>query len=378
MKSNAAMKLSTYKSTGLLAFAVLGWMLLFPTAQAQDETSIRLREAEALIQQPLNVNVSRQGTKSQMRLMEIANGQLIFQVGNQNGEASMPLDGLGDMNITVDTGRDYIEAVGQVNNESFNPQQLDLLRQRNYPMLRFMEIPRQNSTIHQSIKSLFAGLLQMEHFDEALLLLDHIKAETLDPDFENLAIRLAMKLTEQQSYERASEVFQKISIETVDLINFNAVMEIAEIMRARRDFAAAQDLYSRLADNDKVDDLGPKYWAYYCGIYLEQYEEDHLFREEVEQIEPGEALFSLQQLILGTYYLNRKQYARAMKSISEGIAYARPIDPWTDELMYRSAQAYEALGEEQIAAAVYEETQKFFPASDWATLAQEAFERIRL
>lgn len=372
------MKLSTYKSTGLLAFAVLGWMLLFPTAQAQDETSIRLREAEALIQQPLNVNVSRQGTKSQMRLMEIANGQLIFQVGNQNGEASMPLDGLGDMNITVDTGRDYIEAVGQVNNESFNPQQLDLLRQRNYPMLRFMEIPRQNSTIHQSIKSLFAGLLQMEHFDEALLLLDHIKAETLDPDFENLAIRLAMKLTEQQSYERASEVFQKISIETVDLINFNAVMEIAEIMRARRDFAAAQDLYSRLADNDKVDDLGPKYWAYYCGIYLEQYEEDHLFREEVEQIEPGEALFSLQQLILGTYYLNRKQYARAMKSISEGIAYARPIDPWTDELMYRSAQAYEALGEEQIAAAVYEETQKFFPASDWATLAQEAFERIRL
>ena len=147
MKSNAAMKLSTYKSTGLLAFAVLGWMLLFPTAQAQDETSIRLREAEALIQQPLNVNVSRQGTKSQMRLMEIANGQLIFQVGNQNGEASMPLDGLGDMNITVDTGRDYIEAVGQVNNESFNPQQLDLLRQRNYPMLRFMEIPRQNSTI---------------------------------------------------------------------------------------------------------------------------------------------------------------------------------------------------------------------------------------
>jgi len=328
--------------------------------------------------QPLEVVLFRNGTQSKMRLMGIENEQIIFQVGNQNGEASIPLGQLGDVSFRIETDNQYNKAIGSVGNETLNPLELELIRQRNYPMVRFLPIPRENSIFHEAVKKLFEALIQLEDYEEAVQLLQNLDINNLDPDYEALAIELSADLAEAENYALASQALQGIPIESINLENLNIALETAGIIRDNENYEDAKALYDRLAKNLEVPNQEPEFWSDYCGIYLGLFEEDHLFRQKVERTTPGESLFSLQQLILGTYYLQRKQYPRAMKTISEGVAYARPIDSWTAELMYRSGVAYEAMDEKRTAAAVYDETAKFFPNSSWASLAREAYQRIQL
>ncbi|MDG1241017.1 MAG: hypothetical protein P8P52_00470 [Opitutae bacterium] len=345
-------------------------------AQRADAT-VALDEATALMRQPLDVVLYRSGVQTKMRLTNIENEQIIFQVGNQMGEASIPLNQLGDVFFRIVTNDAYNKAIGAISTETLNPLQLNLLRERNYPMVRFLPIPHDKSIFHEAVKKLFEAIIQSENYEEAILLLRQLEIEKLDPDFEELAIGLSGKLAEQQDYTLASAVLKEIPIESINLSNLNAVLKTAGIIRDHANYEAAKNLYDRVAANPEISDLEAQYWSYYCGIYLSLFKDDHLFQQQVERIAPSDSLFSLQQLILGTYYLKREQFPRAMKTISAGIAYARPMDPWTAELMYRSGVAYEAIEDSKTAAAVYDETAKFFPNSKWSTKAREAYDRIQ-
>jgi len=360
--------------TSLLALSIGGAPL---SAQSVDATA-GLDEATTLMRQPLDVVLLRNGVQTKMRLTSIENEQITFQLGNQMGEASIPLNQLGDVSFGIAMDDVYNKAIGAISTETLRPQQLKLIRERNYPMVRFLPIPRENSSFHEAVKKLFEALIKSENYEEALLLLQNFEIEKLDPDFEELAIGLSGKLAKEEDYDLASTALQNIPIESINLSNLNAVLKTAGIIRDHANHEAAKALYDRLAANSEIRDLEAKYWSYYCGIYLDLFKDDHLFQQQVERIAPGDSLFSLQQLILGTYYLKREQFPRAMKMISAGIAYARPIDPWTAELMYRSGVAYEAIEETKTAAAVYDETAKFFPNSNWSKLAREAYERIQL
>lgn len=371
---------SMYKlSTGLAVTYLLALSIGSVPLSAQiNHQAAALEQARALMKQPLDVVQIRGNTQSKMRLTGIENEQVIFQIGNGMGEASIPLAQLGEISFRILVDDEYNQAIGAIVKETLNRQQLNIIRERNFPMVRFLPIPRENSIFHEAVKKLFEALILTESYDQALLLLQNIDLNKLDPEFEQLAIRLSGKLADEAAYELAAATLEEIPIESINLANLNAVLETAGTIRDHENYESAKTLYERLASNPESRDLEATYWSYYCGIYLGMFKDDHLFQQQVEQIKPGEPLFSLQQLILGTYYLQREQFPLAMKTISEGVAYARPIDPWIAELMYRSGVAYEAIEEMQTAAAVYDETAKFFPNSNWAKLAREAYERIQL
>jgi tetratricopeptide (TPR) repeat protein len=371
---------SMYKISAGLAVTYLLALSIgsMPLSGQVNDQAASLEQAKALMKQPLDVVQIRGKSQSNMRLTGIENEQVIFQIGNGMGEASIPLDQLGEISFRILVDDDYNKVIGAIATETLNRQQLNIIRARNFPMVRFLPIPPENSIFHEAVKKLFEALILAESYEEALLLLQNIDLNKLDPEFEQLAIRLSGNLVDQKAYELASATLEAIPIESINLANLNAVLTTAGTIRDHGNYEYAKALYDRLAINPESRDLEATYWSYYCGIYLGMFKDDHLFQQQVERIKPGEPLFSLQQLILGTYYLKREQFPLAMRTISEGVAYARPIDPWIAELMYRSGVAYEAIEEIQTAAAVYDETAKFFPNSNWSKLAREAYERIQL
>ena len=371
---------SMYKISAGLAVTYLLALSIgsMPLSGQVNDQAASLEQAKALMKQPLDVVQIRGKSQSNMRLTGIENEQVIFQIGNGMGEASIPLDQLGEISFRILVDDDYNKVIGAIATETLNRQQLNIIRARNFPMVRFLPIPPENSIFHEAVKKLFEALILAESYEEALLLLQNIDLNKLDPEFEQLAIRLSGNLVDQKAYELASATLEAIPIESINLANLNAVLTTAGTIRDHGNYEYAKALYDRLAINPESRDLEATYWSYYCGIYLGMFKDDHLFQQQVERIKPGEPLFSLQQLILGTYYLKREQFPLAMRTISEGVAYARPIDPWIAELMYRSGVAYEAIEEIQTAAAVYDETAKFFPNSNWSKLAREAYGRIQL
>lgn len=342
-----------------------------------DSKAAALKEAKALLTQPLDVVQIRGKSQTKIRLTGIQNEQVMFSIGEGMGEASIPLDQLGELSFRIQTDNDYNKIVGAIGNETLNPQQLKRIRERNFPMVRFLPIPPENCSFHESVKRLFEALILAKSYEEALLLLQNIDLKQLDPEFEDLAIRLSSDLADAEIYDLASAALLEIPIETINLGNLNAALKTAGIIRDHGNYESAKALYDRLTSNPENQDREAVFWSFYCGNFLGMFQDDHHFRQQVEQLKPGEPLFSLQQLILGTYYLEREQWPLAIKTISEGVAYARPTDSWIAELMYRSGMAYEAIEEKEIAAAVYDETAKFFSSSKWAQLAREAYQRLQ-
>lgn len=332
------------------------------------------KTADELSARPLTVSWNSNGAVRTVDLVGVSDGFLSFKVGNQAGEASMPLDTLGDIWFNYKVEQDYSKAVGSINKETLTRQYLDLLRQTGYPMVRFLEVPPANCSFAQVVSNLTAGLLQLKQLEEATYLINQLDIVALGPEFEEHTIQLASLLVEAGNTEQASTIIQKVPIERIDLSNTDLVFDLAHLLRSQDDFGAAKGIYQKLAENPNIEDNSAIHWSYYCGLKQGDFTKDHNFAERVETIKPGAANYPLQQLVLGIYYSEREQTTEAMRSISQGIAFASPVEAWTPELMFCSAKAYENVDMPEISKSVYEETMRFFPNSTWATAAKKELE----
>ncbi|NQY32799.1 MAG: hypothetical protein HRT56_06475, partial [Coraliomargarita sp.] len=243
------------------------------------------------------------------------------------------------------------------------------------PLVRFLGIPAKNSGFNPIVSNLLVGLLQLEQLDEASYLLSQLDLSKLGPKFETRAIELAQALTASGSIEEATSIIQQLNLKRITFANTDLVFELADLLRYQERYAEARDIYEKLKQNPKIEHNPSEQWAYYCNLKEGNYVDDQTFPETVETIEPGAPNYPLQQLVLGVYYLKRAQNEKAMRAISQGVAFATPVEDWTPELMYHSAQAYDRLEMSAISKSVYEETVRFFPTSPWATAAQNELDQ---
>ena len=329
-------------------------------------------KARRLTNQPLAAIVDRGSSQSRIRLTRLEDGQLFFELGQQGGEGSMPVDQLGDVWIRIDTPAEYNEGFSELNTGVVTERTVEMFRQTVYPMIRFLGLPRTNTAIHGSVTKFFEILIAAGDLDEAVYLLQHLDFDLLDPDFEQQSINLVLQLIGTGRSDDAFNVISNIPVERVNPANIRLVMDVADSFRKASKYEQADTIYRRLSQNPNVEDSEATLWSYYCGLNQGRYIEDNGFARTVAHVPSGTRLFPLQQLILGLYYQKREQSDLFMKAIAEGIAYASPVDGWTPELMFRSAQAYEALGETSIAETVYQETARFFPKTSWADRARSA------
>lgn len=340
------------------------------TASANALNADWQKNAAQAIAQPMSVSWKNNGAVSRINLVELRDGFLVFKVPGQPGEASMPIDTLLDIWFSHDTSDEYNKAIGLIGKETFNLQHLDLLRQTAYPMVRFLEIPQKNCGFVSVVGDFAAGLIQLGQLDEAGFLIGQLNIGKLGPEFEEKAIQLAQAYVDQNAHAKAIEVIKKVPIDKIDLSNTDLIFGLAHTLREQENYDDARNIYQQLSQNTAIKNNEAEYWSYYCGLYQGEIIDDHSFAEKSATIQPGKPHFSLQQLVLGIYFAKREQNKEAMRAISQGIAFATPVEAWTPELMYRSGQAYENMDMSDISKSVFEETVRFFPSSKWAAFAQ--------
>lgn len=365
-----------YKHSFLRALALALCLAYTTSGQlvAQANTNWK-QQAERWIDGNLTVSWKNGNAVSTVGLVAVRDGQLSFIVGQQAGEASMPLDTLGDIWFTHNTVEGYNNAIGLIGKENFNLQHLNLIRETAYPMLRFLEVPAENSAFIEVVNKLANALIQLKQLDEAVFLINQLNISELGPDFEAHTINLAKELVEAGTIDQAITIIQKIAIERMDLSNTDLIFDLAHLLRNQKNFVDSRNIYQQLAKNPAIDNNSAIHWSYYCGLKEGDYIKDHNFPKEVDSITPGSPNYPLQQLVLGIYYSKREQNKEAMRAISQGIAFATPVEAWTPELMFRSAKAYQSVDLADISKSVFTETVRFFPSSDWAAAAQKELDK---
>ncbi len=346
-----------------LCFGFVFSILRAETAQWKDKVL-------QLIQQPLEISLNSSSKKNTMVLVGMDEGNLLFSLGLGAGEGMLPIAGLEEVWITAKTPKDYNKALGAVGGDTFSDLDLDILRQGAYPMLRFVSLSEDKCSFRNSIQKLLEGQLQLGYLDEATFLLEQLDFEMFGPSLEELAMSLSGTLWEEERRDLSIRVMQSIPLEQINFSSLESVLSVAEVLRRQEYYEEVINIYSRLSKNESLENIEPILWLYYCELETGVYDNDTTFQEKVKLVETENRLYSLQQLVLGMYFMKIKQQKGAMQAVSEGVAYATPMDPWTPELMYRSAQLYEALDLSAIATAVYSETTLFFPHSRWSKLAQ--------
>jgi hypothetical protein len=346
------------------------------TAGADDtDNSKWQKKATRLTNKPLHVSWKNNGAVSRINLVEVRDGFLAFNVAGQSGEASMPLDTLGDIWLIHETSQKYNKAIGLINKDNFNWQHLELIRQTAYPMVRFMDVPQKNCGFVGPVSHLATGLIKLGQLDEASALISQLDINKLGPEFEETAIKLAQAYVDENSHAKAIEVIKQVPIAKIELANTDIIFVLAHSLREQKNYTDARSIYQELSKNEAVKNNAAEHWSYYCGLNLGEIIDDHSFAKKINAIEPGAPNFPLQQLVLGIYYAKREQSKESMRAISQGIAFAIPVEVWTPELMFRSAQAYEIAKMPEISKSVYEETVRFFPSSKWAASAQQELDK---
>lgn len=345
--------------------ALTSIFLVFPSLSFASEVPEWQSEADRLMAEDLVVYFSSDSGNT-LNLTQVDDGALFFRIGSGDVLGSMPLESIGPVQIIADTPKGFERILMEVGRSTWNVDALNTLRAEAYPMLRFLSLPTEKCNFQYVVLKFFEGLVQLNQFPEAIYLLKHLELASLGPYYQEKSIELLLNLVDANNYPAFNQAVSLIPLEIIDASNLKKVLSIADRLRNEDRYAMVTPIYERLADNEQVESLEPQMWQYYCQIYSGELADQPDFIDVMLRVPSTDPLYALQQLIIGSYYLQTERLALAMEAIAEGLAYATPMDAWMPELMYRSAQLYAALDKPEVAQSMFKEMQLFFPQSHWA------------
>ena len=345
--------------------ALYSTLCILPSLSLASEVAQWKHSADRLMAKDLRVFFSSDA-ENKLNLTQIHDGALFFRIGSGDVLGSMPLDSIGSVQIVADTPEGFDRLLTEVGRSSWNSEALDILRTEAYPMVRFLSLSREKCNFQYVVLKFFEGLIQLNQFPEVIYLLEQLDLASLGPYYQEKSIELLLSLVDANNHTLFNQVAPLIPLETIDAANLKKVLSIADRLRNEARYAMVTPIYERLSNNEQVESLEPQMWQYYCQIYIGDLADQPEFIDSMHRVPSTDPLYGLQQLIIGSHYFQIERLALAMEAISEGLAYATPMDAWMPELMYRSAQLYAALDKPQVAKAVFKEIQLFFPQSHWA------------
>ncbi|MFT4900905.1 MAG: tetratricopeptide (TPR) repeat protein [Lentimonas sp.] len=337
-------------------------------------------EALRRINEPLKVDIRWNVNSSQEEpgmILSLEDGNVTFVQTNSGGQASVAREALGSFYFGSKFDEPVLAALRRVGRDLFTEQDLDALRDVTYPMCRFLSIPEANCNMHQTVLKFCQGLIQLGYLEEAAFYFQYIPMELVGLNFEELALQLAHLLLDEGNLDLGVDVVKGVPVEQINAANLASLAEFAHRLREFDEYRIAMGIYKRMLANSQQADDEPQYWFYYCEIALNEAQEDHEYIQKITTLDPSNRFFSLQQLIAGRYYLDRNFVDQAMRAIAKGVAFAKPVDRWTPELMYYSSRTYRALKMPEVADAILKEIVLFFPHSHWAELSQKILPKVQ-
>lgn len=327
------------------------------------------RENRLAMREPVPVSINS-GSNARVRLLDVTDEEVVFELPG-GGQGSFQINDFGDARLRFVFSSAYSQAVASARSGVVDPGVLKELRSVGYPLVRFAGLPPEHTNFREPVLFLLQALVDADETEEAVFLLGRLDVGRLGPAFEERALGLVERLWLNEEYRKSLQILEGLAIEKFDRPNLEVALQFLIRLRQADRLEDAARFYSKVALVGGDTGIEASLWRDYCRVRLGEYDDNRELPTTLVEIEPEGDLYPLRQLVLGHYYQRRSLHDDAMRAISSGLAYATPIETWTAELMFRSAECYVALEEQDTAQAVFREVNQFFPNSPWAEASRQ-------
>lgn len=247
---------------------------------------------------------------------------------------------------------------------------IPLMRPQIYAMIRFVDLPEDQTNFGIYVSRYIEGLLQTgSDFNEAYRLISRLDLATVPLGFKALAVRTVQVLAAEGDVQSALDLVSQLPAGEEMKQVAPVVLEVADQLREEDKPQEALALYERaegLFDGPKKDLT--RLWIAYCHSELGSSRTADAFLATLSELGDDREEYPLLLLIRGKMELGASMngnFRDAMNLISRGVVLADLSDPWTPELNYFAAICYEKLGDDATARQIYEENRLLYPQSPW-------------
>jgi len=250
--------------------------------------------------------------------------------------------------------------------EGRDAEALELLRAEAYPLIQYVPIDPEEVAIHAPVARLLDELLAAGRTDEAVSILESFPRERLTGYFQIQAVEAASLLVEEGSGDRAYDLVKQFPIGPGEVTFVNVYLDLANEIRLRGEWEKARNLYKDVQLASSPDET-PEAFLWEAYIHLQ---EDRAFMvegilDQFEGLDPDSRYYSLRELVKGAVLEESGRDREALSALAKGVVYSTTNDPWTPELLFRTADLYESEDFEGAAEEIREQLRFFYPDSIW-------------
>jgi|GEM_PF-6959989 len=244
----------------------------------------------------------------------------------------------------------------------------ELLRMEVYPLLKFVPLDPQKVRIHSLVNRLLTQLLEEDRIAESATIVEGFPRSRLTTLFQDQAVEIATALVEEGDVERAYDLIKKFPLGPGDQRFATVYLDLANEFRLREDWEKSRNLYKDVQLASSPEDI-PEAFLWEAYIHLQ---EDRPFMvsgilQQFDQVDSQSPYYSLFQLVQGVVLSGEGKMSEALSTFAKGLVYSTTNDPWTPELLFRTAELYEAEDFISAASEVRYQLQFFYPESIWVS-----------
>jgi len=249
-----------------------------------------------------------------------------------------------------------------------NDQALELIRREVYPLLKYVPIEPQTVNIHPLVRRLLDELIANGEIDEATAILESFPRSRLTGYFRNQAVEVASGLVEEEEVDRAYEIVKQFPLGPGQVDFAPIYLDLANEFRLRGEWENARNLYKDVQLASSPSET-PEAFLWEAYIHLQE-GRDFMVDGVLDQfanIDEDNPYFSLRELVRGALLEKRGEEKLALSTLAKGLVYSTTNDPWTPELLYRTADLYDSLDFYNAATEIRNQLLFFYPDSVWAS-----------
>ncbi|MEM9227477.1 MAG: hypothetical protein AAGA45_05875, partial [Verrucomicrobiota bacterium] len=313
------------------------------------------------------------GANAQLYMIGIKGREIVFRFEpTAREEITIPLDTQG-LYIFFNPPRTYNGHTSLIRSRQYD-KAVEAMRPYTYPLLKFAQIPSNNTNIHPIIDSFATALSRSDYLDEAVDVFSRLPLDQLDPRFIDHAFVVTDRLVEAGRMDDAIKLLDQLPLTGDRAAEMRPrLFQFANSQREQGNIQSALFLYERLKDipgNPNQDEA--ILWTAYCNMELGKPQTAELFVDLVGPLKPDQRAFSLQKLVSGRIDMKADRLMDAMRKISHGVVAADIAYPWMPELLYRSGELYQKLDQPDVAREVFGEVDLLFSSSPWGQRSRRA------
>ena len=254
---------------------------------------------------------------------------------------------------------------------------IPLMRPTVWPLIKFMALPRSSTNFHTLVEAYFKALIAEGLVDEAFAIVNEFDFNQIDVALFRNVMGVVDLLLEKGREEDAGRLLARLPLENPALGLQEVAMQIGDRLRMGGFFGQAIGIYERIYTLPETR-FREKclLWISYCYMEEGNFDSAKIFLGLVGNIDRRLPEYSLMKLVESKIYFEENQIRDAMTAVSQGIVFSRLGLEWSEELMFTSAKAYEAVERPWVAEKIYEELILFYPSSSWSDQARRRLQEL--